>query len=355
MYTIKVDGYVLDDPRDDDYVVENPTLNLAVNTVGEGSFTIPHNHPNYNKLELLKSIITVTDDYGIVFRGRMTGNSYDINNQRFVDMEGLMGCFNDTVVRPFSFPDDFLGNADYIAAAENGNVVEFFLKWLIDGHNAQKGTEQFKLGNVTVTDPNNYVSRSNSKYSSTWETLKSKLFDSALGGYLCIRYEADGNYIDYVSEFELTNTQEIVFGENLLNIDTEHDATESYSACIPIGATVETETAKEVVTIKSLADGDINSDLVKEGDMIYSRSAKERYGFILAPTIDTTWDAVTDPATLLNRGVSFLDSAVLFTESIEVSAADLHFSNEQVQSFRIGRNVKVYSEPHGHSGVYQLV
>lgn len=365
MYHIKCDDYPLFDPRDDVLIVESPKVNLEVNTVGEGSFTIYENHPYYGKLKKLKSVFEVSDEIGVIFRGRMTNNSYDIYNSKFVDLEGAMAYFNDSKVRPYSFPDDWLEDADYITAAESGNVIQFFLNWLINQHNSQvQEFQRFKLGNVTVTDPNNYLSRSDSNYPSTWEVLKSKLFDSALGGFLCIRYEADGNYIDYLSEFELTNTQEIVFGENLLDLKTDSDATTTYSAVIPIGATIETEsenedgtteTTKTIVTIESLPDGDINDDIVKEGDMIYSKSARDEYGLIIAPVKETTWDDVTEANNLLTKSVNFLAAdGIMLSETVETTAADQHFSNEQVQSFRIYRNVNVRSDPHGHNGVFQL-
>lgn len=365
MYYIKCDDYPLFDPRDDELIVESPKVNLEVNTVGEGSFTIHKNHPYYSRLLKLKSVFEVSDEIGVIFRGRMTNNSYDFYNSKFVDLEGAMAYFNDSKVRPYSFPDDWLEDADYITAAESGNVIEFFLNWLINQHNAQvQEFQRFKLGKVTVTDPNNYLSRSDSNYPSTWEVLKSKLFDSALGGYLCIRYEVDGNYIDYVSGFELTNTQEIVFGENLLDLKTDSDATETYSAIIPIGATIETEstdedgnpvTNKTILTIESLPDGDITDDIVKKGDMIYSRSAVEAYGWIFAPVKETTWDDVTNANNLLSKSVEFLVAdGMMLSETVEAVAADLHFTDDQVQSFRIYRNVKVRSDPHGHNSVYQL-
>lgn len=362
MYRITCDGYPLYDPRDDALVVGQPKVTMADNAVGEGSFVIHRNHPYYGKLKLMKSIFEVSDDIGVIFRGRMTSQSVEFHNSKYVDLEGMMACFNDTIVRPYAFPDDFLDDADYIDAATNGNVIAFFLGWLIRQHNEQvTEAQRFKLGNVTVTDPNNYLSRSDTSYPSTWEVLKSKLFDSKLGGYLCVRYEDDGNYIDYVSEYELTNTQEIEYGKNLLDLTTETDATETYSAAIPIGATTETETSdgtgsrKTTVTIKDLPDGDITSDIVKQGDMIYSKSAVQAYGFILAPIKETTWSDVTSASNLQRKCVDFLSGdAMMQTETIEVTAADQHYTAEQVRSFRVYRNVKVRSLPHGHSGVFRL-
>ena len=359
-YQIKCDGFPIDDPRDDELSVQNPIVNLEVNTVGGCTFTIHKNHPYYGMLKKMKSVFEVSDDIGVIFRGRMTEDSADFYNSMAVDVEGVMAYFNDSTVRPFAFPEDFEEDAGYIAAAESGNVIEFFLKWLIEQHNAQvQEFQYFKLGVVTVTDPNNYLSRSDSSYANTWEVLKRSLFDSGLGGYLCIRYEPDGNYIDYLSEFTLTNTQEIVFGENLLDLKSRSNSETTYSAIIPLGATIETEGSgagsEKRLTIESLPDGDITTDIVKQGDTIYSRSAVQAFGWVCAPVTETTWDDVTEAVNLRSKGVeAFVGDLSLLSNTIEATALDLHFTDAQVQTFRIYRNVRVRSDPHGHSGTYLL-
>lgn len=352
MYKIYCDIYPLLDTRDDALIVENPKAKLAVNTVGEASFTIYNDHPNYSKLVKLRSCIEISDEYGVLFKGRITNDSRDFNNKKFVDVEGAMAFFNDSIVRPFKFPDDFLDDSAYTAAAESGNVVAFFLNWLIMQHNSQvQDFQRFKLGNVTVSDPNNYLSRSDTEYKKTWEILKEKLFDSALGGFLCIRYEADGNYIDYLSEFTEENSQGIEFGENLLDIKHDSDANETYTAILPLGA----ETDGVRLTLSSYPDGDITSDLVKEGDTLYSRSAVADKGWIYAPTSETTWDDVTKVENLLKNSKEYLtNTAVMFSDTVEISAVDLHFEDSEIRSFRIYKNVAVNSAPHNLSATYQL-
>ena len=101
-YQIKCDGYILDDIRDDDLTVSDPVIDLEVNTVCGGSFTIHRNHPYYNKMQKLKSVFEVSDDVGVIFRGRMTEDSVDFDNSKSVDLEGVMAYFNDSTVRPFS-------------------------------------------------------------------------------------------------------------------------------------------------------------------------------------------------------------------------------------------------------------
>lgn len=359
MYTVKCDGYPLLDFRLESLILHNPKVTVEVNTVGGGSFTIYNNHPYYHVMQKMKSIVEVADEYGVIFRGRITDDTIDFNNGKAVDLEGLMAFFNDSIVRPYIFPDDFLGNDEYTAAAESGNVIEYFLKWLIDNHNSQvEPFQQFKLGRVTVSDPNNYLTRSDTGYNNTWSVLSSKLFGSKLGGYLCIRYETDGNYIDYLKDFELTNVQEIHFGENLLDIKTEIDASTTYSAIIPLGAEIksaENSDIKNLLTISSLPDGDITEDIVKSGDTLYSKKAVEAYGWIYAPVSETTWEDVTEVDNLLTNGKNYLtNTAVMLANTVEITAVDLHYADSLIESFRIYRNIRVKSEPHEHEGIYQL-
>lgn len=353
-YQIRCNDSVLYDPRDDDLIVKSPKCKLGVNTVGEASFNILANHPHYGELTKLRSVFEVKQDGHAIFRGRMTDESKDFDNMKQVDLEGAMAYFNDSIVRPFAFPNDFLEDAEYISAAaesagqaaNDGGVVRFFLKMLIDNHNSQvQPFQQFKLGKVTVSDPNNYITREDTGYKKTWETLKEKLFESSLGGFLCIRYEDDGNYIDYLADFEHTSTQTIEFGENLLNIVQESDATETYSAIIPLGK--QDENNSEALTIKGLPDGNITDDIVKKGDTLYSKSAVEKYGWIYAPVSETTWEDVADAENLQSKGVDYIEkTAMFFHDTVTVTAFDLHLADSEIEAFRIYSYINASSFPH---------
>lgn len=364
-YQIRCDNFILDDYRDDELTVLNPMVNLEVNTAGSCSFTIHKNHPYYDKLQKMKSVFEVSDEVGVIFRGRMLDDTVDVYQSKSVNLEGALAYFNDSIIRPFSFPEDFVENSEYVKAAESGNVVKFFLQWLINRHNEQTQTfQRFRLGEVTVSDPNNYISRSSENYASTWDTLKGKLFDSALGGYLCIRYEPDGNYIDYLSDFTLINTQEIVFGENLQSLQSKVSASVTYTAMLPIGADVEEEltgddgetyTIKRSLTIESIPDGNITDDIVKNGDMIYSKSAVQAFGWVCAPVSESSWDDVTDARNLCNKATATLSGDMsMLSNTMDITALDLHFTDKQIRSFRLYRKVKVRSDLHGQNGTYQL-
>lgn len=336
MYQILCDNYILYDPRDEELCLLQPKCKLEANTVGEGSFTILSSHPFYEKLQKLKSVFEIRQDNEAIFRGRMTTDSKDFNNMQFVDLEGILACTNDTYIPPFNFP----GDSQFADAAESANKVEYFLQWLLSKHNERaESWQQLKLGTVTVTAPNNVLVRESSKYIKTWSALQSKLFESSLGGYLCVRYEEDGNYVDYLESFELTNTQKITLGENLLDINRQSDASQTYSAILPVGA--------DGITLASLEDGAITEDLIKDGVYIYSLSAVKQYGWIVAPLEDSTWDDVTDLETLQQNAMERLTgTGMLLSNTITIRAVDLHCTDEEIQRFRIYRNILVDSPAH---------
>lgn len=367
MYRITCDGYTLLDTRDESLILKNPKVRLSDNTVGEASFTIYKKHPHYDNLAMLKSVFEISDEYGVIFRGRMTEHTRDIKKGKAVDLEGAMAYFNDSIVRPYTFPDDWEkedhpDHSSYAAAKAGGNVVEFYLAWLIKQHNAQVDAfQQFKLGTVTVTDPNNNIERSATEYPNTFEELKSKLFDSSLGGHLCIRYEADGNYIDYLAEYTEVNPQGITYGENLRDITQTTDGKETYSAIIPRGKEGQTSNGdvyegvygtiegggKQRLTIADLPDGDITSDIAKKGDVLYSKRAVAAYGWRYVPSSESVWDDVTQAENLQTKGVEVLEGKTTnIPNAIECKAVDLHCTDAEIRSFRMYKKIPVCVAPH---------
>lgn len=101
-----------------------------------------------------------------------------------------------------------------------------------------------------------------------------------LGEYLKVRYESDGTYIDYLSDFNDTSTQIIEFGENLIDVLVKNDALYVYTAVIPLGAEIKNEDGtSEILTIKS-----VNNGL----DYIVNQEAYNKYGLIFTPVENTT-------------------------------------------------------------------
>jgi hypothetical protein len=153
-----------------------------------------------------------------------------------------------------------------------------------------------------------------------------------LGGYIWIRHEADGVYIDYLAELNLLSPQEIEFGKNLLDLKRKTKGEDIATAIIPLGA--KEEGSENRVNITSVNNG---------VDYVYNQKAVDDYGWIFKPQ---TWDDVTEPANLLTKGNEFLLSKIQMLYSVELDAADLATVDEEVQSFHLGTQVRVTTNPH---------
>lgn len=339
MYRVYCDGFLLYDPRIDDMKLLAASCNLEANTVCEGALTIMSTHPHYDKLKKLKSIFEIKQDDHVLFRGRMTNDTRDFYKKLEVDLEGVLGFTNDTIIPPFILENNTITHDGNTVDLGEGNIVELFLGWIIAQHNEHVPEwQQFKVGTVTVTDPNNVIVRSSEGYASTWDTLKDKLFDSSLGGYLYTRYEDDGNYIDYVDEFELTNTQHITLGKNMLDLTTVADANATYSAMLPIG--------KDGLT---LPDGDeaLTDDLFKKGKYIYSASAVNEFGWVCASVDESTNGDITTAEELLDWAKKYMTgTATSLSNTTTIKAVDLSLTDGQIEAFRVYRNVIVDDPVH---------
>lgn len=347
MYQLKYKNYILYDPRlaDEKLIVRDPSVKLAVSKAGEMSFTVDAEHPYLSNLRRMSGLVELLDGTFPIYRGRITSDIKDFYGAHKIETEGIMAVLNDSIIPPFNFPEDFEGDTAYKAAAASGNVVEFFFHWILSQHNAQVTAEQqIKPGVVTVSDPNNYISRSSDEYATAMTTISDKLLKSSLGGNLLIRYEDDGNYLDYYAALPLTNTQTVEFAENLLDLSSETDGADIYTAILPEG--------KDGLTIGNLPDGDLTDDLVKSGKIIYSKSGVATYGRI---TRHIKWDDVTVASNLQSKAKAALaDNGLSMPETITCKAVDLGWQ-EGIQHFRVGRMTALVSTPHGYSASYPLM
>ena len=335
MYRIILDNNPIYDPTLPECYLGNPQLTQKANHIGTLGFTIYPTHAQYGQLVKLASVVSVyKDDRALpIWRGRVLSSKVKTDLSMDIELEELLAYLLDSVVRPFDFSGD----------------VSDFLEYILTQHNEQVTTaQQIHLGTVTVTDPNGYIHRSSTDYLSSWEIIESRLIKT-LGGYLRMRYEADGMYLDYLAgttEDLPTSLQVIEYGENLSEITEEVSAEETYTACIPLGAkiTLEDDTGEEIqkrLTIESVNNG---------VDYIINQEAYDRYGWICAPVKDTTWDDVTEPANLLSKARAYLDSTgVKLKNTIKLTAIDT-----DVESFDFLDYVQVQSTPHKIEKLYLL-
>lgn len=312
MYTIECDGKVIHSPLfiEDGYITSNPVITEELNKASSLEFIIPPTNPEYDTIQKLKSIVTVKMDGKELFRGRMLESEGDYYNSKTVYCEGELSFLLDSVMRPFEW---------------SGSVSGLF-NMIIENHNAQVENEKkFVVGDVTVTDPNDYIVRANESYSNTWECISEKLI-GMLGGYIRIRDVEDVRYIDYVADFGSVNSQVIEFGENLIDITQYVNSEEVFTALIPTGA--------DGLTIKS-----VNNNL----DYIYNESGIELYGWIWK---QVAWDDVTVAANLMTKAQQHLATGVGTASTMTIKAVDLSLIDVDIEMFKLGDMVRVLSLPH---------
>ncbi|MEA4965380.1 MAG: phage tail protein [Oscillospiraceae bacterium] len=331
MWTIYSDDNLIYDARLEDYRITDFSLDLELNKSGALKFTIYPDHPNFDQINKLKSIITVYQDAELYFRGRVLNDTLGFYNQRAITCEGDLSFLLDTVQRPFSFP----------ATETDPATPAAYFAFLLARHNAQAPAEhQFKLGTVTVTDPNDYISRSDTEYSSTWKLLKEGLLDT-LGGYLWPRHETDGVYLDYLADFTTLSNQPISFGVNLLSLSTERRGEDIATAVLPLGAKPDDSDIR--ITISDLAN-ESSDDVCKSGDIVYSKAAEALYGGRIISVV--TWDDVTQASNLLTKAKAQLSGSIAQTNSLTITAADLSAAGQDCNSWRLGTYVQATSVPH---------
>ena len=358
-YRIYCDDYLLYDSQNESYQVLSPKLKQELNAVDELTFTIYPNHVYFDRLNKLSSIVTMYRDSTLLFKGRILNDKQGFNNEKQVTCEGSLAFLLDSIQRPFDFPNDEQFE-DYIEAT---NVIHYFLNWALTNHNNQVADHQkIYLGNVTVTDPNNYISYSSIEYLSTWEVIKTRLLDNH-GGYLSLRYTDSGTYLDYLEDFtsdgtktgyKLISSQIIKFAENLLDISQEVLGEEIKTGIIPLGKRLEDaegQQTDEYLTIEDLDDGAISDDIIKSGDYILNTTLATKYGKIFEVV---KWEDVSDPTNLKNKAVNYLADSVKFTSTIELKAIDLNLTNNQVGAFKTGEYIGCSSQPHKLNAIYLL-
>lgn len=318
MYQVRINGTLIHDLRVDGLKLFEPKLSHEINKAGSFIFTVYPSHPYISMIgKKLKPIITIEDESGVIWRGRVLNTEDGFYNQEQCTCEGELAFFNDSIVRTYDY---------------SGGLAGYF-ELLINQHNDQVDEEkQFKVGNVTVTDPNDYVHFSSNQFPKTLSEIKEKLIDK-YGGYLWFRHESDGVYIDYLEDSDLLCNQPVELGKNLIDLTKVVKGQDVATVIIPRGAIIDEETG-ERVSIESVNDGK---------DYVVNEEAAELFGKIQRVV---EFDDVTQPENLLSKAQEYAADYGNLIASMTFTAADLHKAGSSINNFRLFRYVSVHSDVH---------
>lgn len=328
MYIITIDDFVVHHPNMPNLQLPAAKLKLEVNTAGSLVFTIHPSHPNFDVIGKLKPIVKVLKDNAVIWKGRVVDTKADLDQVVDVYCEGKLKCLEDTIVRPFIFDDTANDVLTSFLSLHNTQVLDY---------------QKILPGTLQLTDD---IYRDLKNYESTYSRVQDLV--STVGGYLRFRYENDGDYLDWLTDFTTTATQDIILGENILNLTEEISAENTYTACIPLGA--------------KLVDGDgntLDTRLTVESsqgvDYLFNQSKVAEFGWVFAPITETTWDDVTTVSALLTRGSDFLtDTGIRLSDTIEITALDLAYTDSDIDSFNFCEYIHVISPIHNLNESYLL-
>lgn len=343
MYILKYAGSVLHDPRTD-VQISAGTLKEESGQSPTLSLTIQPTHPlwdSFNRDTVMlpnREVELVEFETGIVlFRGRVRAISMEFDGSKKLTCEGAMAYLNDTTVRPYKTYDTDEIECDINAPAEANKLFE----WFIEQHNAHvmNACEKFRIG---VNSGANYgkLQRGTGTGPATLKEMRDKL-EKACGGWLRVRYDATGSIIDWLPDTGAAEaTQRVELGSNLLDLDTQVDGKDIYTAIVPVGKTGKGSDEHKVNVSAETAY--VPFGFAIQGDAVVDMAAVEKYGLI-EKTMSYDLDK---PQALADKAVADLAAGKL-DDSIEVSAFDLHNLNEQTLPIDFLDRVFVKSEPHG--------
>lgn len=334
IYEVYVDGNLLYYPNDETYSIIDAVVETSLNEAGSFECDVPISNPRYEEFALRKSMLQVTKDGIEIFNGEIREVTQKFNFTKHIYAVGELAMMFDSI-QP--------------QAKYQGTVTDM-INALVANHNSQvEDRKKFTVGNVLVSDPNNYILRFTNR-EDTLTALRDKIC-APLDGYLRIRKSNGVRYLDVVPLESYGNycTQEISFGENLLDYSANYTAQDIATCVIPLGIRLNedqrtadaVEGLDEYLTIKGTSTDDYHANA--DDDFIYSQSAVNQFGWV---RVVKNWDDVTIAENLKEKAEDWLSSAQYSKMELELNAVDLNLLDHNIESFEVGDTIHAWAEPY---------
>ena len=334
IYEVWLDGKLLYYPNDETYSIINGVVDMALNEAGTFECDVPSSNPCYESFSLRKSMIQVLKDNVEIFYGEVREVKQNFDFTKHVYAVGELAFLFDSI-QP---------QAKYQTTPTN------MFSALLANHNSQvEARKRFILGNVLVSDPNNYIYHYTNR-EDTLTAIREKMCDT-LDGYLKIRKENGNRYLDLVplENYGSYCTQEISFGENLLDYSANYTSEDVATCVIPLGKRLEenerTSAAidglDEYLTIKGTSVDSYHTNT--NNDYVFIQSAVNTFGWV---RVVKTWDDITDKETLKQRAEQWLTSAQYSKLELELNAVDLNMLDHNIDTFEVGDTIHAWAEPY---------
>ena len=342
-FRIYADGEIFYHPSISTLSVTAAQVKEDAENIDNLTLSAPFNHPYIERIKPMATEIVCMKGERVVFSGRALDDGTDLYNTHTWTCESALAYLKDSLQEPFDYQGDISGLLSLFISRHNESVEE---------------KKRFNLGEITVTDNNDYIHYSSADYIVTLDAINDKLVKTH-GGYLRIRYENGEKILDYLSDFSEYSLQSVEFGKNLLDVKITRDHTERVTALIPYGAEIEDEESEEN-TAESEPDTDNTSesaarkrvDITSVNDdklYICDEDAIAEIGWIWKTIV---WDDVTDAYNLLRKAEARLAELKSGIVSMELTIIDESDADAETSDIHAGEYVYCRSEPHGIDGKY---
>ena len=353
-------------PGNKNGTVLSPKLTREVSKGGSLTFTMTREHPMYEMLQKMSTVVVVKQDGKETWRGRIFSHEADWYNNRAVYCEGALSFFNDSCVTPFNY---------------EGTLKEF-LQHLIDVHNAQVGQKMkmFELGTVTAALGDQVVHFGDADqygvgedYGKVWDIID-KLVLKVFGGYAYCTFDAATgynvlNYCDQAVEEKRVTSQKIEYGVNLLDLTEKTDTNGLYTRIYPVGNKHTVKETRWKYKFKWLPGGlgkytdeheerygimDTDSATIQqylpqsgyrydlEDGYIENTDAVKKFG-VIARIVEFDADSANDT---FAAGVQALQQNHLMVTSYTIKAVDLVDAGEATERLTFACYAHILSAPH---------
>jgi len=319
------------------------SIKQAQNAINEFTFVIPMQNDLYQKLIPFQSIVQVVNLYDeeVEFEGRVLSISNKMTSTGFVQ---------EVVCEDFL---SFLHDSTQHFQKLKNTGAEAYLREILNQHNAQ--VEDYKriyLGSVTVkslTDkPWRYLG-----YESTWDTIRERIVAN-IGGYLTLRRENDGFYLNWTSSIGKSQESPIQLGRNIKSASREVSFDGIATQIMPIGAdeknsdgssSSDKEEQGSDVTRKQIDISSVN------GGKMWLEDAElvAKFGIIRKPVI---WTEIDSPSVLKSRGLQYLRNQKIALAKWTVAAVERYLIDSRYVKFKIGNTHPILNAP--LSGIEKL-
>lgn len=332
-------GSLLHETQLDGDKVSAGRLEQSLSDIGTFEFELMYDHPLYNQIEPITGLVKIVNKYDkeVEFYGRVLKPDAGMDSSglfsKTFTCESVLGYLQDSTQTFQRVPN---------------NGIEDYFRRIIAIHNSQvEPHKRFKVGRVTVLNqsdiPYRYIG-----YDTTFDTIKTYLI-GRMGGYIQLRLEEDGMYLDYLQSVGEEMDSPIQLGTNIETARRELDLSNLITRLVPLGADLDKDNrdeetgqyvVRERVTINSVNGG---KSYIEDAELV------KQFGILQRPMY---WTEIKDAGILLQRGQQYMQNQKIAISAWSVSVVELYLINQSFEKFKVGNTHPIDNAP--LSGVERL-